>query len=107
MLPDSWQEIPVHKLKMCVYSRESSYFRFTLEKWSGDGNRNLAIQVYSLHNDKVCHVNTDRSQVYLLFEKNKGYKTSNIYANSAIVDLSQKPFCKVIHILLNQKDHTY
>lgn len=39
--------------------------------------------------------------------KNKGYKTRNIYANSAIVDLSQKPFCKVIHILLNQKDHTY
>lgn len=26
VLPDSWQEIPVHKLKMCVYSRESSYF---------------------------------------------------------------------------------
>lgn len=45
--------------------------------------------------------------VYLLFEKNKGYKTSNIYANSATVDLSQKPFCKVIHILLNQKYHTY
>lgn len=45
--------------------------------------------------------------VYLLFEKNKGYKTSNMYANSAIVDLSQKPFSKVIHILLNQKDHTY
>lgn len=26
MLPDSWQEIPVHKFKMCIYSRESSFF---------------------------------------------------------------------------------
>lgn len=92
----------------CVFIREKVLIFGLL--WRSDQGMeigNLAIQVYSLHNDKVCHVNTDRSQVYLLFEKNKGYKTSNIYANSAIVDLSQKPFCKVIHILLNQKDHTY
>lgn len=92
----------------CVFIREKVLiFGLLLEKWSGDGNKNLAIQVYSLHNDKVCHVNTDRSQCIFCSKKNKGYKTSNIYANSAIVDLSQKPFCKVIHILLNQKDHTY
>lgn len=69
VLPDSWQDFPVHDLKMCVYSRESSYFRFTLEKCSGDENRNLAIKLCSLCNAKVCHVNTDRNSVYLLLEK--------------------------------------
>lgn len=92
MLPDSWQEIPVNiNLKMCVYSRESSYFRFTLEKWSGDGNRNLAIQVYSLHNDKVCHVNTDRSQC--------------IFCSKKIKDIKLVIFTLIVLLLTYHKNH--
>lgn len=59
----------------CVFIREKVLIFGLL--WRSDQGMeigNLAIQVYSLHNDKVCHVNTDRSQCIFCSKKIKDIK---------------------------------